>query len=642
MSNLGCLLWWLVLGGLLGWLASWLFGKRKPEIVERIVDRPVEKIVDRPVDRIVEKIVDRPIETIVEKEKIVEKLVDNPAHLSKIATLSAEVATIAGLKMTIDQMRAAPPKIVEKIIDRPVEKIVEKIVDRPVDRIVEKIVEKVVDRPVEKIVEKIVDRPVEKIVEREKIVEKMVDNPSHLAKIATLTAEVAGIAALKMTIDQLRSAPPKTVEKIVEKIVDRPVDRIVEKVVEKIVDRPVEKIVEKIVDRPVEKIVEKIVDRPVDRVVEKIVEKIVDRPVDRIVEKLVDNPAHISKIATLSAEVATIAGLKMTIDQMRNAPPKTVEKIVEKIVDRPVEKIVEKIVDRPVDRIVEKIVEKIVDRPVEKIVEKIVDRPVDRIVEKIVDRPVDRIVEKTVEKLVDNPVHLSRIKTLETEVATIAGYKLTIDQLRNTPPKVVEKIVDRPVDRIVEKTVEKLVDNPVHLSRIKTLETEVATIAGFKLTIDQLRNAPPKTVEKVVEKIVDRPVDRVVEKTVEKMVDNPAHLLRIKALEEELAQFRKRNVVLDKAAAKAAGFAVRGMDDLEVIEGIGPKIAGLFHDAGIHMFWELAQTPQAKMQEILDAAGANYRLANPASWAKQSDLAANNKWAELRKLQDDLTAGVKK
>jgi predicted flap endonuclease-1-like 5' DNA nuclease len=605
MSSLGCFLWWLVLGGLLGWLASWLFGRRKPEVIERIVDRPVdrivEKIVDRPVDRIVEKVVEKTVDRPV--DRVVEKLVDNPMHLSKIATLSAEVATIAGLKMTIDQMRAAPPKtiekIVEKIVDRPVEKIVEKIVDRPVEKIVEKIVDRPVDRVVEKIVEKIVDRPVERIVE------KMVDNPSHLAKIATLSAEVAGIAALKMTIDQLRSAPPKTVEKIVEKIVDRPV----EKIVEKIVDRPVEKIVEKIVDRPVdrvvEKIVEKIVDRPVDRVVEKIVEKIVDRPVDRIVEKMVDNPAHLSKIATLSAEVAGIAALKMTIDQMRNAPPKVVEKIVEKIVDRPVEKIVEKIVDRPVDRIVEKIVDRPVDRIVEKIVEKIVDRPVDRVVE----------------KLVDNPAQAAKIATLSAEVATIAGLKMTIDQMRNAPPKVVEKIVEKIVDRPVEKIVEKIVDRPV--DRV----------------VEKIVDRP---VDRIVEKIVDRPVDRIVEKTVEKLVDNPAHLARIKALEAELAAFNKRNVQVDKVAAKAAGYTVRGMDDLELIEGIGPKIAGLFHDAGIHMFWELEQTPVARMQEILDAAGPHYRLANPASWAKQSGLAANNKWAELRKLQDELTAGVKK
>jgi predicted flap endonuclease-1-like 5' DNA nuclease len=350
--------------------------------------------------------------------------------------------------------------------------------------------------------------------------------------------------------------------------------------------------IEKIVDRPVDRIVEKIVDRPVD----KIVEKIVDRPVDRIVEKMVDNPAHLSKIATLGAEVAGIAALKMTIDQLRNAPPKTVEKIVEKIVDRPVERIVEKIVDRPVDRIVEKVVEKIVDRPVDRIVEKVV--------EKIVDRPVDRIVEK----MVDNPVHLQRVRAMEVEVATIAGLKSTISQLQSAPPKIVEKIV------------EKLVDRPVD-----------------------------RVVERVVEKIVDRPVDRVVEKMVDRQFDNPVHLARIKALEADLASrdaellsLRRPNAVLDKAAATAAGFKVRGMDDLEVIEGIGPKISDLFHKAGIHMFWELEKTPVTRMQEILDAAGPHFKLAVPASWAQQSGLAAANRWAELKTLQDALSAGVRK
>ena len=64
-------------------------------------------------------------------------------------------------------------KIVEKIVEKPVEKIVEKIVEKPVEKIVEKIVEK----PVEKIVEKIIEKPVEVIVEKpvEKIVEKIVE-----------------------------------------------------------------------------------------------------------------------------------------------------------------------------------------------------------------------------------------------------------------------------------------------------------------------------------------------------------------------------------------------------------------------------------------------------------------------------------
>ena len=48
--------------------------------------------------------------------------------------------------------------------------------------------------------------------------------------------------------------------------------------------------------------------------------------------------------------------------------------------------------------VVEKVVEKIVEKPVEKIVEKIVEKPVEKIVEKVVDKPVDKIVEKPVEQ----------------------------------------------------------------------------------------------------------------------------------------------------------------------------------------------------------------------------------------------------
>ena len=69
-------------------------------------------------------------------------------------------------------------------------------------------------------------------------------------------------------------------------------EKVVEKIVEKIVEKPVEKIVEKIVEKPVEKIVEKIVEKPVEKIVEKIVEKEVrvEVPVEKIVEKIVEVP----------------------------------------------------------------------------------------------------------------------------------------------------------------------------------------------------------------------------------------------------------------------------------------------------------------------------------------------------------------
>ena len=98
---------------------------------------------------------------------------------------------------------------------------------------------------------------------------------------------------------------------------------------------------------------------------------------------------------------------------------------------------------------------------------------------------------------------------------------------------------------------------------------------------------------------------------------------------------------LDFAAARAAGFAVRGPDDLEIIEGIGPKIAQLLHAAGVHTFAQLAAMTPAQIQPVLDAAGPNYRIANPQSWPEQATLAAADRWADLKALQDSLTAGRK-
>ena len=50
----------------------------------------------------------------------------------------------------------------------------------------------------------------------------------------------------------------------------------------------------------------------------------------------------------------------------------------------------------------------------------------------------------------------------------------------------------------------------------------------------------------------------------------------------------------------------------------------------------------AEIQVILDKAGPNYSLAKPETWPEQSNLAAENKWTQLRKLQDELDAGVRK
>ena len=87
-------------------------------------------------------------------------------------------------------------------------------------------------------------------------------------------------------------------------------------------------------------------------------------------------------------------------------------------------------------------------------------------------------------------------------------------------------------------------------------------------------------------------------------------------------------------AAKAAG-----ADDLQKIEGIGPKVSELLHVAGIATFAQLASTPVAKLKEVLHAAGPRFAMMEPTTWPEQAALAAKGDWATLDKLQDELDGG---
>ena len=97
-----------------------------------------------------------------------------------------------------------------------------------------------------------------------------------------------------------------------------------------------------------------------------------------------------------------------------------------------------------------------------------------------------------------------------------------------------------------------------------------------------------------------------------------------------------------KKAAKGRGKARDGSDDLELIEGVGPKIAELLKAAGIDTFDALAKAPVAKVHEVLEAGGSNFNLAKPDTWAEQAALAASGDWAAFDKLTEALVGGVRK
>lgn len=85
-----------------------------------------------------------------------------------------------------------------------------------------------------------------------------------------------------------------------------------------------------------------------------------------------------------------------------------------------------------------------------------------------------------------------------------------------------------------------------------------------------------------------------------------------------------------------------GIDDIVIIEGIGPKIAELFKANGIDTFAKLAATDVAKLEQLLKAGGSHFNMAKPGTWPQQAALAVKGQWAALRKLQDELDAGIKR
>jgi predicted flap endonuclease-1-like 5' DNA nuclease len=97
---------------------------------------------------------------------------------------------------------------------------------------------------------------------------------------------------------------------------------------------------------------------------------------------------------------------------------------------------------------------------------------------------------------------------------------------------------------------------------------------------------------------------------------------------------------VDLAAAAAAGFTPKGDDDLPIIEGIGPKISELLKANGVPTFAKLSSMSVPEISAILDKGGSRFKLANPETWAHQAKLCAENRWTELKKLQDELYAGV--
>lgn len=81
--------------------------------------------------------------------------------------------------------------------------------------------------------------------------------------------------------------------------------------------------------------------------------------------------------------------------------------------------------------------------------------------------------------------------------------------------------------------------------------------------------------------------------------------------------------------------------NLQVIEGIGPKIEEVLNKAKVQSWDDIAKTDADSLKATLKEAGRRFIMHDPTSWPEQAQLLVHGKWKEFRDLEAKLIGGKK-
>lgn len=239
------------------------------------------------------------------------------------------------------------------------------------------------------------------------------------------------------------------------------------------------------------------------------------------------------------------------------------------------------------------------------------------------------------------------VVTNKTKVKKVEVIKEVIVEVIKEVVKVVKVVKEVPVEVIKEITlireveVEVIKEIPVEIIREIEVIREVEVVKSFDMAMLQKMMSKMDTVE--VSRTVSgetRNKKEAVEVSRREVKGNK--LSGAKAVKSKTSKAKSKAKSTAKPKAKTSvkvSAKGTGKDNLTKIEGIGPKINQLLQNAGISTFKKLSVTKPDAIKKTLVAAGSRYQMHNPTSWPKQSKLAADGKWDQLKKLQDVLSGG---
>ncbi len=204
------------------------------------------------------------------------------------------------------------------------------------------------------------------------------------------------------------------------------------------------------------------------------------------------------------------------------------------------------------------------------------------------------------EEVVAKEVKAAKVETLMDEIAH------QLDDISAEIPSITPETIEAPA---VGETVET--DIVVELPSVEASIEEIPAVANVYVTpvIEEIKEIIPESNEPVI-------VENTLSPYLSEITDS-----------EEVAV--EESVKYNEAKT----------DELDIIEGIGPKIAMLLYDAGIFTFRDLATTPIYKVEEVLEAAGPHFARHNPSTWTQQAKLAAEGRWDDLEALKVFLIRG---
>lgn len=164
------------------------------------------------------------------------------------------------------------------------------------------------------------------------------------------------------------------------------------------------------------------------------------------------------------------------------------------------------------------------------------------------------------------------------------------------------------------------------------LHARDAELEGVRVALDQARTAVDEVRTMLTAELDQARAETAgLRRCADELARANADVAQLRARVAELEERSDTPAPDMSEAADVLGAKVT-VDDLTLVDGVGPKIAGILADAGIATWRALGDADVGRLRGVLEDAGSRYRMHDPSGWPTQARLLAEGRWQEFKAL----------